>query len=270
MRTYAEDLEFAKACEQIEKEGGDVQGYIAQEYPSYTPRAVWYRLQRNQLGRDTLQLTEGRPKEKGVKYMGKMMELAQGCLDAYGRGEKVFDYLRSQGSKNPSAYWYQIKQTAKLQDPDLYEKLSVIRTNDRKPHQEASKAPVTVDLGEHPEQVKEAVNRVFFGGKEYEKLEGEGKPKPSPTCCQPARESGVTLDDMPLEIVGIMSNVKGYYQKSCIENKHLPGIDGQYVHLIWRDLVTHDERSLGLSVSEWLQLAEEIPKAMRQLGFMKP
>ena len=276
MRTYAEDLKFAKACEQIEKEGGDVQGYIAQEYPSYTPRATWYRLQRNQLGRKEFQLTEGRPKEKGVKYMGKMMELAQGCLDAYGRGETVFDYLRSQGSKNPSAYWYQIKQTAKLQDPDLYEKLSVIRTNDRKPHQEASKAPVTVDLGEHPEQVKEAVSRVFFGGKEYEKLEGEWKPvneyraKPSPTCCQPARESGVTLDDMPLEIVGIMSNVKGYYQKSCIENKHLPGLDGQYVHLIWRDLVTHDERSLGLSVSEWLQLAEEIPKAMRQLGFMKP
>ena len=67
-----------------------------------------------------------------------------------------------------------------------------------------------------------------------------------------------------------MSNVKGYYQKSCIENKHLPGTDGQYVHLIWRDLATRDERSLGLSVTEWLQLAEEIPKAMRQLGFMKP
>jgi len=256
MRTDAEELDFARECERIEKNGGDVQGYIAQEYPSYTPRAVWYRLQRNYLGRKDFQLTEGRPKKKGVKYMGKMMELAHGCLEAYGRGETVFDYLKSQGSKNPSAYWYQIKQTAKLKDPDLYEQLSVIRTGDKKKPQEAE--------------------TIVFGGKEYEKLEGEGIPvneyreKPSPTCCQPARKSGVTLDDMPLEIVGIMSNVKGYYQKASIENKHLPGNDGQYVHLIWRDMVTRDERSLCLSVAEWLQLAEEIPKAMRQLGYMKP
>ena len=93
MRTDAEELDFARECERIEKNGGDVQGYIAQEYPSYTPRAVWYRLQRNYLGRKDFQLTEGRPKKKGVKYMGKMMELAKGCLDAYGRGETVFDYL---------------------------------------------------------------------------------------------------------------------------------------------------------------------------------
>lgn len=251
MRTDAELLEFALTCEKIEKQGGDVLGYIEQEYPSYTPRATWYRLQKACLNRTVAQLTEGKPKEKGVKYMGKMMDLAQGCIEAYRRGESVYDFLASQGIKNPSAYWYQIKQTVKLKDPDLYEQLSVIRTDTRK--------------------------------------------RPSPTCCQPARESGVSVPDEipeetkrddafkkvaeamkkvvctektdpePMEIVGVRSRVKGYYMKAEVNPALADG--SSYVHLIWRDLVTREERSIGLSVEEWKQLAEEIPQAMKQLGF---
>ena len=191
--------------------------------------------------------------------MGKMMELAQGCLEAYGRGETVFDYLKSQGSKNPSAYWYQIKQTAKLKDPDLYEQLSVIRTGERKKPQEEK--PVL--------QPKEA-ETVFFGGKEYEKLEGEGKPvneyreKPSPTCCQPARPSGVTVpDELPegkpelLPVCAVKSRIKGEW--------HLSPVEG-CVHLIWEDKITHEERSLGLPADDWKKLANEIPVMLVQLG----
>lgn len=252
MRTDAELLDFALACEKIEKQGGDVLGYIEQEYPSYTPRATWYRLQKTWLNRTAAQLTEGKPKEKGVRYMGKMMELAMGALEAYGRGETVYDYLASQGSKNPSAYWYQIKATVKLKDPDLYEQLSVIRTDNRKNAQE----PKTVT----------------FGGKEYEKMEG-----PSPTCCQPAPESGVTVpDELPeepetedplLDIVAVGSRAvkNGRYQKSDIHFDCEGG--NKWVHLIWRDLVTKDEKSMSLHVDDWLRLAEEIPAAMKQLGF---
>lgn len=256
MRTDAELLEFALTCEKIEKQGGDVLGYIEQEYPSYTPRATWYRLQKNQLKRTAGQLTEGKPKEKGVKYMGKMMELAKGCIEAFGRGESVYDYLASQGSKNPSAYWYQIKQTVKLKDPDLYEKLSVIRTDTRKKETPARKE----------------VETIFFGGKEYEKMEA-----PSPTCCQPAPPSGVTVpDELPeepetedplLDIVAVGSRAvkNGRYQKSDIHFDCEGG--NKWVHLIWRDLVTKDEKSMSLHVDDWLRLAEEIPAAMKQLGF---
>jgi hypothetical protein len=286
MRTDAELLEFALTCEKIEKQGGDVLGYIEQEYPSYTPRATWYRLQKACLNRTAAQLTEGKPKEKGVRYMGKMMELAQGAIEAYGRGENVYDYLASQGSKNPSAYWYQIKATVKLKDPDLYEKLSVIRTDTRKKETPARKE----------------VETIFFGGKEYEKMEG-----PSPTCCQPAPESGVTVPDdlalnaaqkagvsvdhaansvkkmaeamrsateqankfvsSQLDIVAVGSRAvkNGRYQKSDIHFDCEGG--NKWVHLIWRDLVTKDEKSMSLHVDDWLRLAEEIPAAMKQLGF---
>ena len=260
MRTDAEELKFAKTCELIEKEGGDVQGYIAQEYPSYTPRAVWYRLQRNYLGRKEFQLTEGTPKKKGVKYMGKMMELAHGCLEAYGRGESISDYLRSQGSKNPSAYWYQIKATAKLQDPDLYEQLSVIRTNDRKRRQEASKEPVPVDLGEHPEQVKEAVNRVFFGGKEYEKMD-----EPSPTCCQPAKPSGVTVpDELPKDDGLRVSAVESWHGKYelCGDRE-----DPKFTVMAYQQRSFPNGSEIIFSPENWLKFAEEIPKALKRLGF---
>ena len=84
-RSKAEKLEFAKACERIEKRGGDVLAYVEREYPSCTPRATWYMLQREYLNRK--QLTEGRPKEnRGEKDMGKMMDMANEVMDAYARG----------------------------------------------------------------------------------------------------------------------------------------------------------------------------------------
>ena len=119
--------------------------------------------------------------------------------------------------------------------------------------------------------------------------------KPITTCCAPARESGVTVPDEipektkkddafkkvaeamkkvaytgktdpePMEVVGVRSRVKGYYMKAEVNPALVD--ENRYVHLIWRDLVTRDERSIGLSVEDWMKLAEEIPQAMKQLGF---
>ena len=244
MRTDAELLEFALVCEKIEKQGGDVLGYIEQEYPSYTPRATWYRLQKTWLNRTAAQLTEGKPKEKGVKYMGKMMDLAKGCIEAFGRGESVYDFLASQGSKNPSAYWYQIKATVKLKDPDLYEQLSVIRTDNRKNAQE----PKTVT----------------FGGKEYEKMEG-----PSPTCCQPAPPSGVTVPDElpeepePLMIAALLSSVDPAYKYELIKMQTRSDI---HMALCWRDKICNQEHSLIFTPADWKKLSKEILTAIEQFG----
>lgn len=263
MRTDAEMLEFAQACERIEKDGGDVLGFISWEYPSITPRATWYRLQRTWLGRKEHQLTEGKPKKEGVKYMGKMMELAQGAIEAYGRGENVYDYLASQGSKNPSAYWYQIKATVKLKDPDLYEQLSVIRTDNRKNVQE----PKTVT----------------FGGKEYEKMEG-----PSPTCCQPAPESGVTVPDeipdskptapdmnptdadrrpvYPINggkiefFVREISSKTGVWKYEESTNR--------YVFAAWK-WEGNDKNVMRMRIEDWLNLAAEIPEALKALDALR-
>lgn len=273
MRTDAEMLEFAKACEQIEKQGGDVLGYISQEYPSYTPRPTWYRLQKDWLGRKEHQLTEGKPKQEGVKYMGKMIELAKECLEAYGRGEKVFDYMESRGIKNPSAYWYAIKQHAKLKDPDLYEQLSVIRN----PY-ERNQRPK-----DKPESKPEEVEKIFFGGKEYEKMD-----KPSPTCCQPAPESGVTVPDeipdskptapdlnptdadrrpvYPINggkiefFVREISSKTGVWKYEESTNR--------YVFAAWK-WEGNDTNVMRMRIEDWLNLAAEIPEALKALDALR-
>lgn len=282
-RSKAEKLEFAKACERIEKRGGDVLAYVEREYPSYTPRATWYMLQREYLNRK--QLTEGRPKEnRGDKDMGKMMDMANEVMDAYARGENIYDWLGAHGYANASSTWFQLKQAAKKNDPELYARMCEARMDRRKP-KESKPEVIPREPEEKPKEIP---------------LPGEALPvtvrgKRITTCCAPARESGVTVPDEipeetkkddafkkvaeamkkvvctgktdpePMEIVGVRSRVKGYYMKAEVNPALVDG--NRYVHLIWRDLVTRDERSIGLSVEDWKKLAEEIPQAMKQLGF---
>ena len=283
-RSMAEKLDFAKACERIEKRGGDVLAYVEREYPSYTPRATWYMLQREYLHRK--KLTEGKPEEnRGEKGMGKMIDVANAVMDAYARGEEAYDWLDAHGYKNASSTWFMLKQAAKKADPDLYDRMcEVVTRRNRKPQRKAEPRPSQIQ--EEPKEIPQA---------------GEPMPvtvhgKPVTTCCAPARESGVTVPDEipddvpetveisdkgymrlepesvpidpkpePMEIVGVRSRVKGYYMKS--EVSPATASEAGYVHLIWRDLVTREERSIGLSVSEWKRLAEEIPQAMAQLGY---
>lgn len=321
MRTDAEKLEFAKACERIEKRGGDVLAYVEWEYPSYSPRATWYMLQREYLHRT--KLTEGRPKEKrGEKEMGKMMDTANEVMDAYARGESIYDWLEAHGYKNPSSMWFQMKKAAKKVDPDLYDRMcDAITSTKRKP-----KAQRTVEQLTPPPKPKEEPKEIPQAG---EPMPVTVHGKQVTTCCAPARESGVEVPDElpeeepktvefngkkyeklkpvkmtnmpfdprnpensipgkvdmnsievyvekksepkpepkpePMEIVGVRSRVKGYYMKAEVNTTLANG--AEYVHLIWRDLVTREERSIGLSVEEWKRLAEEIPQAMKQLGF---
>ena len=282
-RSKAEKLEFAKACERIEKRGGDVLAYVEREYPSYTPRATWYMLQREYLNRK--QLTEGRPKEnRGEKDMGKMMDMANEVMDAYARGENIYDWLEAHGYANASSTWFQLKQAAKKNDPELYARMCEARMDRRKPKE--SKPEVI------PREPEEKPNEIPLPG---EALPVTVRGKRITTCCAPARESGVTVPDEipeetkkddafkkvaeamkkvvctgetdpePMEVVGVRSRVKGYYMKAEVNPALVDG--NRYVHLIWRDLVTREERSIGLSVEEWKRLAEEIPQAMKQLGF---
>ena len=266
-RSKAEKLEFAKACERIEKRGGDVLAYVEREYPSYTPRATWYMLQRECLGRK--KLTEGRPKEKrGERDMGKMMDMANEIMDAYARGESIYDWLEAHGYKNPSSMWFQMKQAAKKVDPDLYDRMcDAITSTKRKP-----KAQRTVEQLTPPPKPKEEPKEIPQAG---EPMQVTVHGKPIATCCAPARESGVTVPDEipeevpetvefndkgyirqepePMEIVGVRSRVKGYYMKAEV-NPEQVNVTG-YVHLIWRDLMTREERSIGLSVEDWKKLA---------------
>ena len=285
-RTEAEKLEFAKACERIERHGGDVLDYIRREYPSYTPLPTWYRLQRDYLKRKDLK--DGKPHEqtagKEVKRMKKRDRKAdiQTLIDSVKAGKDPWDVITGIGYRSPHSAFHDMKKWARENDQELYEELCSITVHKKK-----------------TEAQQQEAETVVFNGKEYEKM--EPAEVASPTCCQPARPSGVTVPDElpeeepaepnglekasdamehigraasealqqiteieePLETLAVRSRVKGYYQITDVRNEMS---EDRYVHLIWLDLVTREERSIGMSASDWLRLAKEIPVALKQLG----
>ena len=305
------DKLFARECLKLEKAGGDVLDYIAKEYPSYTPRPVWYRLQKKYLGRSPRQLTEGKPESKKGDEdidMGRAMEIVQEARAAHAKGENLYEFLIKKGYDNPSATWYWMKETVSKKDMELYEWMTTVRIRQKKLKlEEGFQAEVKAEKPEEKPEKKEIQKAgdplpIKLEPKKPEGQNAEAKVADevesygaSPTCCQPARPSGVTVPDEipeetkrddafkkvaeamkklayigkpdpePMEVIGVRSRVKGHYMKSEV----VPGIgdDVGYVHLIWRDIRTMEERSLGLGVDEWLRLAEEIPKALKALGF---
>ena len=277
-RTDEQKQAFVNECLEIEKANGDVLGYIEVNWPSYTPRATWYNLQKQFLGRRREQLREGKP--KGGENMSKMLEVAQQAMEAVDSGENVFDYLEKAGYKNPSSTWYMLKQQAKKHDPDLYDRMSNVIVGRRKPNP----APVSKKPVDNSVIDQKDAETVFFDGKVYEKAEKaeqnapkteqntgdhisaedyrkmsgeirEPEKKP-PTCCAPSTRKGVEVPDQ-LPVCAVRSLVKGEW--------HLSGVEG-CVHLIWEDLITHQERSLGLPADDWRKLASEIPVMLMQLG----
>ena len=275
MRTDAEKKEFAKTCLEIEKKGGNVQEYIALNWPSYTPRATWYRLQTQYLGRKSYEMTEGRPQfnsdGKEANTMKKRRDRNE-VLDAVlkvieDQGDPVAWFM-NEGYEAPIQAWQALRKWAVANRPEDAEKLpkdlrKYYAANGIKSQSKDDAAP---KASENPPKEVKAAETVDFNGKQYEKMD-----KPSPTCCQPARSSGVTVPDelpkeSPMEVIGIRSKVKGYYMKADLDPKLT--MDDGYVHLIWRDLITKGELSIGMSVSEWMELSKEIPMAMQQLGLL--
>lgn len=271
MRTDAEKQAFAMKCLEIEKEGGDVLGYIEVNWPSYTPRGTWYNLQRQYLNRNTNNLTEGKRKEESELRRDRKTML-DGVLKVLSeKGDPIF-WLKEQGYANPNQAWTDLRAWANkhgLNQGRLPGNLSTYYASLR--HQESDEGPATVDLGEHPEQVKEAVNRVFFGGKEYEKMD-----KPSPTCCQPARQGGpIKWDDneaMTNSLEEISMRKLSIKEEPIKELKlrTLQGEMGTYEKLADdRMLFTGSPRPFtdcGYTVAEWFVLIEELQIAIKQLG----
>ena len=284
-RTNEQKQAFVDECLRIEKAGGNVQEYIAQNWPSYTPRATWYNLQKQFLGRRLGNLTEGKP--KGGENMSKMLEMAKKAMEAADAGENVFDYLEKAGYKNPSSTWYMLKQQAKKHDPDLYERMTNAVAGCRKPNTAPKKKKPVDNSVIDPKDAE----TVFFGGKPYEKMEKaeQNAPKTEQNTgdhisaedyrkmsgeipaqerkpvvhCAPGPYRAVEVpDELPeqLPVCAVKSQVKGEW--------HLSGVEG-CVHLIWEDRMTHEERSLGLPADDWKKLANEIPVMLKQLGLTK-
>lgn len=148
---------------------------------------------------------------------------------AEGRDPKTIQiYLADHGSKNPSAHLYAIKNGMK-----------------KKAQQKDELAGfVPMDLK------KKKPEKVNFNGKEFEKMD-----KPSPTCCQPARPSGVTVPDQlpeekrPFKVIeaeGVSGTWR--YDGSCLLKYKTPGYE------------------ITMMVEDWLAMTAELPNALALFG----
>ena len=305
MRTDAEKQAFARECLEIEKQGGDVLGHIEKNWPSYTPRATWYNLQRQYLNRQAHQLTEGKqinPEERRLMELktDKAKQLDD-VLKILEEGKDPIEYLEGLGYKVPTQAWADLKIWARKHRPDDRKKMP---DNLRLYYATHNLVNKTGNVHEHnqnrvpppPPAPQKDVDNVIFGGKEYERYEGEGKPvnsyreKPSPTCCQPANQGGPILWDdseamtngleeismeklrireetlvveRPLKIAALVSDIDPDYR---YERTNIHKGKQEIMRLIWREPMGGGEKYLTFTVEEWKRFAKEIPQALAQLG----
>lgn len=289
MRTEEQKQAFVMECLEIEKAGGDVLGYIEVNWPSYTPRATWYNLQKRYLNRNTAHLTEGRPEvpkgdEKEMQRRNRM-KILDGVIAAIEKGSHPYDYLEEQGYMVPMQAYADLKKWAKANAPEKAEILPVnlkgLKLNRQKIPRVKDKPAPELKAGEAlpvklPEKTGDHVSAeefrktVEFNGKEYERMN-----KASPTCCQPARPNGVTVPDdgvidvsvplkrrLPLKVCGVQGTF-GTFELSQIPNS--PPV----MFYVWRDLMTHEEKSIYFDPQNWLIMCDEIQMALKQLGLTK-
>lgn len=289
MRTDAEKQAFVMECLRIEKQGGNVQEYIAQNWPSYTPRATWYNLQKTYLGRNVNQLTEGKPKieRKEVNIMRKRRDMnvvldeILKVIEAHG---DPIAWFEKEGYAFPFSGWSNLKKWAQTIRPDDYEKLPKDMKLYYAKHgiQRHGKAGDAAKPGDNTTEGDKAPETVVMNGKEYEKMGGKIKSGglslsmlgssyenemivPSPTCCQPAKPSGVTVpDELPeeqLAIAALMSNVVPNYKYELLKMSSVV-----FMVLNWQDKMTNQEHNLILTPDQWQRLSKEIITALKQLG----
>lgn len=279
MRTEEGELDFAKACMVIEKRGGDVLAYIAKEYPSYTPRPVWYRLQRDYLKRKPFQITEGRPKipeRKKVDEVRKETRNSQedtvrALIDAHKAGKSIRECLQELGYTNVASALRNAKGWARKNRPEMAKELERIGLG-RPPvkPEEPGKKPVDDQTGEHQAEAEKAPEKVTLGGKTYEtfvRVENPDGTVIDRKITEHMPEGDVTKDPeqavypiggkpMTFSITGVRSAL-GKWQIDA---------DGDYVFIA-------DNESgsciMSLSMKEWLNLSAEIPAVIRVMNGMK-
>lgn len=212
-------------CLEVERLGYSVLDFL-QEQGAISPWGTWWRLQVEELGRARYQIRDGKESKMAKKNIltPEVRTDAEKMIEAGRDPKQIKAYLAEHGSKNPSAHIY------------------VIRKNMEKAKQKDELAGFVPMV---PEK-----KIVEFQGKEFERME-----KPSPTCCQPAKPSGVTVPDQLPE------------EKASFKIKEAEGVSG-----IWRNdgngwisYKKGDERT-KMRVEDWMIMMTEFPNVLKLFG----
>ena len=227
-------------CLEVERLGYRVLDFL-REQGAVSPWGTWWRLQVEELGRARYQIRNGKENKMAKKNIltPEVRTDAEKMIEAGRDPKQIQVYLAEHGSKNPSAHLYAIKNSMK------------------------KKAGTEFDSG-HPEikQKDELAGfepfvpekkTVTFGGKEFEKMEG-----PSPTCCQPARPSGVTVPDQLPEKKP---------RTSVLRIREADGMIGTWRTLEKAIVFTgKNGRKIVLTAEEWMIITAELPNVLELFG----
>lgn len=142
-------------------------------------------------------------------------------------GQNPLDYLRSIGSKDPAALWYNIRQSLKDVNPEAYAKIQKLYAFRKKPEQEEPKPADT------PEESCQD---------EPERTETE-KPAEYHTL-QPLMLAGMTA-----------CGWKGIFGKYCWDDKHE-----------FLDFFGNDGEEISMKLDDWKKFLLELKTAAELLG----
>ena len=233
LRTEEEKAAILNECLRLEKEGGDILGYLwSQDY--VTPRATWCNYQREWLGRKPYQYTDGKPKKKGEKKMGKPVNTKEDrqrrldeLIERVNKGMGIRAALADMGYSGKSAgqQYRQLRNFAKENDPIAYAALPESIGGDI--------VPVT-SLADAMQNCQDAADE-FFGECEKMGLKLDSEPAPA----------------IEYRVTGIDTEMGSfrYFKRSG--------------YLDW-DFGDND--TVSMNTDEWRQLIEDLPKIMDILG----
>lgn len=233
---------MALECLEVERIGYSVLDFL-REQGAVSPWGTWWRLQVEELGRARYQIRDGKENKMAKKNVltPEVRTDAEKMIEAGRDPKQIQAYLAEHGSKNPSAHLYAIKNSMK------------------------KKAGTELDSG-HPKikqkeelagfvpMVPEKKKTVAFNGKEFEKMEG-----PSPTCCQPARPSGVTVPDQLPEKKP---------RTSVLRIREADGMIGTWRRTLENAIVFtgRESQKIILTAEEWMVITAELPNVMELFG----
>ena len=236
LRTEEEKSAILSHCLKLEREGGDILGYLwSQNY--LTPRATWFNYQREWLGRKPYQYTDGKPrKEKKMARKSTIpAEIKEAAIKAYLAGGQPCTVLRNAGVKNPSSAWTNIKKTLEAKHPEAAEKLK------------ADTEPLELEAGKNYDiSVKDAMDNIQEAADEFfDQCVDMGLKVDKPKITKPLTYDG-------LEVTAVKHPELGefYY-------------DRKFASIDWR---TPEGDEVSLGPVWWKKMAEDLPKIMAVLG----
>lgn len=234
---------MALECLEVERIGFSVLDFL-REQGAISPWGTWWRLQVEELGRARYQIRDGKENKMAKKNVltPQVRAEAESMIEAGEDPKEIQRYLAEHGSKNPSAHIYAIRNSMKKKEEP---KLDSGHPEIKKKDQLAGFVPMV------PEK-----KIVEFQGKEFERME-----KTSPTCCQPARTSGVTVpDQLPEEKP----------KRPAIRIREADGAVGTWRNTSERFISfkmpargpKDEDQEIELTAEEWLAISAELPNVL--------